>query len=887
MMNTMGAGFVLRAYDKATPVIRRVARGFRWLRGQAGRMAGGMNSAMGATATGFMALRAGLGMLKLSKTAADAASKFQQSLAAVGQISRATASELKDLHGAAIEAALGTKFSPDQTIDGLQTLAAMGLKAAQSIEVLNPVLNLATGSLGQLGVAGAANAVVGTLKALKKPMSEATHVTNQLLKITQMTNFQAKDFAVSMGRVGSTAKLYGQSLEDSLITMGLMRNMNIEATVASTSLREAWRRLASDQRAQQAVEKHGVKVFREKDGSIKDMLGLMSELVVKTQDLDDKERMRLTTIAFGVRGMAAYNSVANASYTVMKNGEKINLEGITAINAMRYELSMAGETLSDVQKESLRAALGVKDLSKVLSSSVGVAKDFRDALLETYEGQKQLVGGAWQTLMVVIGEDFAKAMQPAAKALYEVIGAIARFIKTMSPQAKAIVFKFVVALGGLIALGGGLLLLSGAMSMLGGSLIGFVFSIGKLLVIGAPLLMLLSGLGVGFGSLFKAMGKVGDEGMDLETILTRVRLAVSGAFSILTGEEFSKDLQKNLEAAENKGVVSFLKKFQRWVDRFKMFWAGMKKGFEAGVAALSSSSAFKQFKDKLEGIISIFTGPDAENSPELLQEWADKGAQAGLKLARLGETAADMMGKLIEFGTAFANWMGDISADDVKATIDGFVDGFRTISTVIAGIGTTFSNIYNSIKLVISAIVEGLGFVGTGLASGADTLYARIFGSDEDLAKTKKYYDDLLDTDKSFSWTKSAMGQLVENNDDWQARMNEGARRDVESSTYQKGLNLGRRKIAIEQWVNASPEAWAKATKGTADEGNLSFGEAPAAMQKKFLDELASLNKQIASFAKKPTVIKMDGQKVAEILGDQPSATGEDSLDDVAAVPGF
>lgn len=876
MLNQMGAGFVLRAYDAATPVIRKVGRGFQWLRGQTKRMAGGMNAALGSTATGFMALHAGLGLIKLAKEAGDAAGKFQQNLAGVGQIARATADEMVMLRRSAIDAALATKFSPDEAVEGLQTLAAQGLRASEAAEVLIPSLDLATGSLGQLGIAGAADAVVGSLKSMGVELSHAGEYTDKLLKITQMTNFQTRDFEVALGRATSSAKLYGQTFEDTLITLGLIRNMNIDASVASTSLREAWRRLASDQNAQQAVQQRGVDIFDKQTGKMRDLFGVMLELGAATKDLNDRERMRMVTIAFGVRGMAAYNAVLNATYTVMKDGTPIVLKGQSAINAMRYELSRAGETLTDVQKASLAAELGVKDLGEVLKTSTGVSRQYRDALLDTYEGQKQLIRGSWETLLVVIGEDFAKAMKPFAHAVFEAVAAMALFVNSMSPEAKQMIFKFVIALGALVTVGGGLMLLSGVLNMLGGSLVGFVFSIGKLLVIGVPLVMLLSGLGIGFGALGKAMNLFSKDGLNLTEIMTKVRLAASGMMSILSGEEFSEDLQKNLAQAENKGVVSFLKKFSRWMERLKALWAGLKEGFLSGVQALSQSSAFRTFQEKLQGIISIFTGPDAENSPEILKEWGDRGAEAGRTLARLGETAADMMSKLIDFGKMFVEFIANISAEDVKSAIVSFVDVFRTLGTVLAGIATAVKMIYLTIKLIVSAIIETIG--------GAVNALREVFG--DETARKGGWFNA-----QNWEWTTGAFSQMASTGEDWNQRMLENAKRDAEAQASDRNWaamrDMARRKVELEQWVNATPEQWKALTKGTGAEGNVAFGEAGAAMQRQYLDELATLNKRIEKLTGQPVKVYMDGQKIAEILGRQPSATGEDSLDDVAAVPAF
>ncbi len=873
MLNKMGAGFVLRAYDSATPVIRRVGRAFGWLRGQTKRMAGGMNRSLGSMATGFMALHAGLGIVKLAKTAADAAGKFQQSLAAVGQISRATAEELLELRTAAIEAALGTKFSPDEAVAGLKTLAAQGLRAKESIQVLLPVLDLATGSLGQLGVAGAADAVVGTIKAMGYEMKDATRVTDQLLKITQMTNFQTKDFSTAMGRTASTARLYGQSLEDALITMGLIRNMNIEASVASTSLRESWRRLAADQRAQQAVQEKGVEIFDKGTGKIRSMLDIMTELVEKTKDLTDKERMRLTTIAFGVRGMAAFNAIANAQYTVMVKNEKVLLRGNNAINAMRYELSTTGDVLDQNQEAALRAALGISKLSDVLSTATRVAEEFKEKLLDTYEGQKQLIGGAWQTLMVVIGEDFAKSMKPAAAALYELISAMALFIKSLSPQAKQAIFKFVVALGALIALGGGLMLVSGVLNMLGGSVIGFVFSIGKLLLIGLPVLMILSGLGIGFTSLSKALNLFGKEGMSFTEIMTKVRLAASGAMSILSGEEFSKDLQKNLKKAENEGVVAFLKKFGKWVERFKTFWKGLKDGFQRGVEELAESSAFRRLQEKLEGLISIFTGPDAENTPEVLEEWGRRGETAGAKLATLGETAANMMGKLIDFGGKFAEFMGEITAEDIAKGIDGLVNSFDMLGDALNLIYGLFSGILNFIRLIVVGAIEAVMWIVNLLSAVVDLVNTPLGGFGEWSDKWGK----ALDPDRAFSWTKSAADALGES-----VRIgvqSPGAVMQTKGPGQlgPEGMeSLRARKREIEEWTGASIEEWKKTAGGQA--GNVPFADAPQAMQEKFLKELSTINENLKKYGEKKIQVNVNDEKVA---------TSEDSLDEAPVMASF
>jgi hypothetical protein len=71
-------------------------------------------------------------------------------------------------------------------------------------------------------------------------------VTDRLLRITQLTNFQTRDFEGGLAKAAATGAVFGQSLDDVLITMGLLRNRNIDASSAGTAFREATRRVGAE-----------------------------------------------------------------------------------------------------------------------------------------------------------------------------------------------------------------------------------------------------------------------------------------------------------------------------------------------------------------------------------------------------------------------------------------------------------------------------------------------------------------------------------------------------------------------------------------------------------------------------------------------------------------
>jgi len=899
MLNEMGAGFVLRASDAATPVIKKVGAGFAWLKDKAGNMAGGLNASLSATAIGFGALHAGLGIIHLAEQASEAAGSFKKGLIGVGLISRATAVDLKKYHDATIAATIGTEFSPDQAIEGLRVLVENGVRATDSQIALRAALDLTTGSMGQLGLAQSADVLADAIDGMNQEMSQAGTVTDQLLRITQMSEYQARDFEGSISKLSVTAKDYNQTFSDILVNMGLMRNRNIGAEKATMALAEAYRNLATDQQGQAEMQKLGISVFDPHTKKMRSALSIMAELAVKTKDLSDQERMRIRTVVFGFRGVGAYNAVSEASFKVMSKNREITLKGIDAVNAMRYSMSQNGDVLDKQQTASLKAALGVQNLGEVLSTSTHVAQQFRDALADTYGGQKQLIGAAWQTLLTLLGEDFTKSLKPAVKVLYELLTSITAFVQSMSPEAKQTVFKFVVAIGGLLVAGGGLMLVSGAIGMLGGSIIGLVVSIGKLLLIGTPIVMLLSGMGIGFTALFKSMKVFGDKGMDISVIMEKVRLAASGAMSILTGEAFSEDLQKNLDKAENQGIVKFLKSFERWIERLKSFWTGLKSGFESGIAALSESSAFGRFKDKLESIISVFTGGDAQNSSDLLNQWKEKGAAAGSELARLGETAASVMENLIQFGSDFATFIGNLTAEDLRGGVATFVDAFRQLYYFLADTKTVLDSVYYTVKMLLAAIFEGVDLIRNVLSAPIDIVWSGLTGTKKEFQDTLDYFKDSLSPENAFSFTAGAATDLA---DVYANKAERDAQResdlaDAATRERRKGMNRPResvqigdleaRKRSIEDWINTSAEDFRARNKGTAAEGNLPFSEASQGMQQQFLSELQSITKQLEKMSGQPVTINVDGDKLAQVVGRQPSMTGEDSLDDTAAVPAF
>lgn len=388
-----GMGMTFTARDLASRKITGLRSNVRGLGSESEAVASRYEKSMGRIKRGAMAVGiAVVAFAALNSVTADFG-RFQYELAGAGAVMNATAGEMRELESAAIQAGIATQFSPREAAQGLQALGAAGMSAAQSIQVLNPVLDMAAASLGQLGVAEAAQVVTGALNAFGMQASEAAFRVDQLVKITQKTNFQARDFSVAISQASAQAKTADQSFESMLATLGMLRNVNLDASSASTAYREAVRKLSGDMRSQKELAKLGIDVLDKQTNKIRNLGSIIAEMAPKMEKLNAKERNVTLTRIFGVRGLKTYAAFMAQYHKALKDGSVV---------------------VGDYA--------GVHDkLVGQLETATGAAAKNRDALLNTAEGQRILLKGSWETFRIMLGKLAVPVILPALKSLTGVL----------------------------------------------------------------------------------------------------------------------------------------------------------------------------------------------------------------------------------------------------------------------------------------------------------------------------------------------------------------------------------------------------------------------------------------------------------------------------------
>jgi TP901 family phage tail tape measure protein len=511
-----------------------------------------MTQSFRSLAVGASVLAAGAGTLGTAFGAANLAGDFEQKVASVGAVAHASGDELRGLHDAAIQAGLATQFSPTAAAEGLQVLATAGQTAQQSIQTLLPVLDLAAGSLGDINVSTAADAVVGTLNSYGMAAEDAALVTDKLLKTTLLTNFATRDFEAGLGKAAGQGAQFNQSLDDALITLGLLRNRNIDASSASTAYREATRRLASDTGAQAAIQKLGVDIYDRTTGKMRQLTDISNDVAGATQSMTDQERNRILVQGYGARGLLAYGAIAKAQFTTQKDGVDVTYAGRDAILALREEMQHAA----------------------------GTSEYFREKLLDTYNGQKTLLGGTLQTAAILFGEPFAQVLKPVVKTVVDTMNAALVVFRKVPDSVKRGFAVFVLAAGSVLTVVGAFLTLQAAIAV--GAILFKILGISIGAIVGAlwPVVAVAALATVTFLALRKAVQlDLGGLGSRFASVLESVKLGFEGLMQLLDGGELAGAVQQALAEPKNATLKSFVIGLYQLFYRLGRIGEGIQFGF--------------------------------------------------------------------------------------------------------------------------------------------------------------------------------------------------------------------------------------------------------------------------------------------------------------------
>jgi len=707
-LNSMGLGFVFTARDLASGAIGNLERNFTSLDRRVGLGTDNIQSAFQQLGVGLAVFTAGAATVGAAFSLANAAGRFEQSIAAVAAVSGATAAELEQLRGAAIDAGIATQFSPTEATLGLRELAQAGFNAQESMQLLIPVLDLAAGSLGELSPQQAAGLASQAMKAFGLSTDEASISVDRMLQAVNVFALNASELPMALGTASRGAQALHQSLSETLIALGLVKNVIPGVERASTATAVAMERLA-DPQVQQRLRGIGVAVV-DSQGGFRSFLDILGDMAPALDRMNESQRSAFLLQAFGREALGGVNAILTQVTSGIRTNTGETVRGAQAIGYLRDQFANAG----------------------------GTAARFSEQMLNTFEGQKRLLSGSLETLAIVAGEPFAQVFRPLVTVVVEVVNAVLGVFRQLPAPVKRAFAAFVVGAGAVVALVGAVIAAKAGLVLLVIGLKAAGITLGGLLATILPAVFIFGVLALAVAGFVVAFrNNVGGIADFFQGVGARISLAFRGLMQLFDQGGFSGALRDELNRAENQGLKDFLINVFLWVNRIRSFFAGIATGFSAGIeAARPTIDAFLNALRRLGTALGFLSErDDAGTASGRFREFGLTGERVGRVLATVFELIVQAMTAAVEVAQGVAQGWEWISAggavlwsalSQLGSKIQEVINYMFGSTSATQQNGSAWVSLGNVIAFVIGLIVSTIGVLVSIISAAVAIISAAI-----------------------------------------------------------------------------------------------------------------------------------------------------------------
>jgi len=343
--------------------------------------------------TGLMTTMAGL--------AVKVAASFEQAMAKVKAISGAVGTAWKSLGDEAKRLGMVTQFTMVQIAEGMEVLARAGLKPIQIIETMGGVSALAASQNIELSLA--ADMVIGTLKAMHMPFSDAARVANLFAAGAASAFMTTTQLQEALVVIMPFASALGIEIEDLTVMIAMLAEAGIKGTKATTAMRTGFMKLgAPSAQGQKWIRNLGLEIF-DATGKFVGLEDMIGQLEIALGSLTDQQKLQALDAIFGKRASGVWLSVINSGVdTYAKLEEEITGTSAAFEQAKTILDTVTGAwTLLTSSVTAAFQALGEGALGTVKQGLLWV-KGMIDSLLERIRAIGPYIQAFFETLYLYV-----------------------------------------------------------------------------------------------------------------------------------------------------------------------------------------------------------------------------------------------------------------------------------------------------------------------------------------------------------------------------------------------------------------------------------------------------------------------------------------------------
>lgn len=329
---------------------------------------------------------AGVGMatVKVMRTFAS----FEQSMARVKALTGATGDQLAALERQALKLGETTIYTASQAAGAMSYFAQAGFTTNEILKAMPSTLDLA--AAGQLDLAAAADIVAKIMRGMGHDADELQHDVDVLTKAFISSNTNLIQLGEAMKFVGPIGKTLGKGIEEITAAIQTLSNAGIQATMAGTTMRNVFMRLARPSReAAKLIDKYGISAL-DSSGRMRHLADIIDDFNRALGSLGEGQKLAVLSQIFEMRAASGF--------------AQLMAEGGDALRQFERNLVGAG----------------------------GTAKRVADIQMETLKGSMIRLKSAAEGLQIAIGAGLAPAINDLADALAGAIPGMSAFIRQMT-----------------------------------------------------------------------------------------------------------------------------------------------------------------------------------------------------------------------------------------------------------------------------------------------------------------------------------------------------------------------------------------------------------------------------------------------------------------------
>lgn len=263
-----------------------------------------------------------------------------------------TSDAFRQLGAVARVEAKRTEFTAGEAALAVEQLALAGFGLEKVAATLPGVLNLATNA--DVELAQAARMATKTLGAFGLTVDDVaqqqinlTRVNDVFSRTVSTASINMEDLFEVMKFGGPAAFAAGQQIETFAATAGVLANSAIDASIAGTSLRSMFVRLAAPTpKARKLIKKLGIDI-KDSKGNFKDFFDIMDDVRKGTAKMGNAQKLAALDVLFGKRSINAANVILNKGSKELRDyrTQMENAGGASAKMSKTIRTSIEGRLL--------------------------------------------------------------------------------------------------------------------------------------------------------------------------------------------------------------------------------------------------------------------------------------------------------------------------------------------------------------------------------------------------------------------------------------------------------------------------------------------------------------------------------------------------------------